>query len=90
MIKNPNIFKHADSEDFQFKEERKSAALVAVMNPKLRPLKQKNYVKDIHEISITTHALYNFDPGLSVKCDISFFLYAKSLYSFASTNPIQQ
>lgn len=57
---------------------------------RLRPLEEKDYLKDIHEISIATHAAYSFDAGFSVKCDISYFLYAKSIYSFASNNPVQQ
>ena len=56
---------------------------------RLRPI-DRDYMKDIHEISIATNVIYNFDPGFSVKCDISFFLYAKSLYSFSSGHPIQE
>ena len=89
MIQNPDIFKHPDTEDFNFKEERKNAAIMTLAMHKLRPI-SKDYMKDIHEISICTHASYNFDPRFRVRSDISFFLYAKSLYSFASQNPIQQ
>lgn len=48
------------------------------------------YDTDIHSLSVIAHATYNFDPGFSVKCDISFFLYGKTLYFFASENPVQQ
>ena len=58
---------------------------------KLRPVDPKCYLQgDIHSMSVTAHAIYYFDPGFSVKCDISYFLYAKSLHFFSSSNPIQQ
>ena len=44
----------------------------------------------MHAATISAHALYHFDPGFSVKCDISIFLYGKTVYNFASKNPIQQ
>lgn len=44
----------------------------------------------MHALSIIAHAIYHFDPGFSVKCDITFFLYAKTLYYFAGENPTQQ
>ena len=84
MMNNPDVFKHSDTEDFTFEEERKAAAQMTLLFHKLRPLEDKEYMKDLHEISMTAHATYNFDPGFSVKCDITFFLYTKTLYSFAS------
>ena len=38
--------------------------------------------KDPHALSITAHALYNYDPGLSVKTDISIILYGKTLINY--------
>jgi len=49
---------------------------------KLRPFQAARYLEDPHSLSITSHFLYNFDPGLSVKCDISIFLYGKTIYNF--------
>lgn len=51
---------------------------------KLRPVSPEIYPEDPHALSIVAHALYHFDPGFCVKCDISFFLYAKTIYNFAS------
>ena len=56
----------------------------------LRPVRPEQYKTDIHALSIVAHAIYHFDPGLSVKCDITFFLYAKTVYFFAGPNPSQQ
>jgi hypothetical protein len=33
-------------------------------------------------LAITAHALYNYDPGLSVKTDISVMLYGKTLMNY--------
>ena len=91
FIQNPDIFKHANLEDFSREEERKSAAIMVKAMHKLRPVDPKCYLQgDIHSMSVTAHAIYYFDPGFSVKCDISYFLYAKSLHFFSSSNPIQQ
>lgn len=57
---------------------------------KLRPVKPTSENPDMHAYSIIAHALYHFDPGFCVKCDITFFLYAKTVYNFASENPVQQ
>ncbi len=53
---------------------------------KLRPVHTKNYTTDPHAISITAHSIYNFDPGLSVKTDISIFLYAKTILNYGNKN----
>jgi hypothetical protein len=57
---------------------------------KKRPVSPSIYDSDIHALSLIAHGNYHFDPGFTVKCDITFFLYAKTLYYFASENPIQQ
>jgi hypothetical protein len=49
---------------------------------KLRPYPAANYFNDPHALSCTAHATYNFDPGFSVKNDISTFLYGKTVYNF--------
>jgi hypothetical protein len=48
----------------------------------LRPVKPIDIKKDPHGLSITAHALYNYDPGLSVKTDISIILYGKTLMNY--------
>ena len=53
---------------------------------KMRPFNPNNYMSDPHSMSITAHALNNFDPGLSVKTDISIFLYAKTLINYRDPN----
>lgn len=57
---------------------------------KLRPFSSENYINDPHAMSIISHAIYHYDPGFCVKCDISFWLYGKTVYNFASSNPVQQ
>ena len=57
---------------------------------KLMPVSPSIYSEDIHQLSLVAHAMYYFDSGLSVKTLISFFLYAKSIYFFASENEVQQ
>jgi hypothetical protein len=42
-------------------------------------------LEDPHALAITAHATYNFDPGFSVKNDISFFLYSKTLYAYGTS-----
>lgn len=49
---------------------------------KLRPFQATDYLADPHSLTITAHATYNFDPGFSVKNDISIFLYGKTIYNF--------
>ena len=49
---------------------------------KLRPFQATNYLSDPHSLTITAHATYSFDPGFSVKNDISIFLYGKTIYNF--------
>ena len=49
---------------------------------KLRPFKGTDYLKDPHSLTLTAQGTYNFDPGFSVKCDISIFLYGKTIYNF--------
>ena len=91
MGKNKNVFKHPNIEDLNRKQSRKVAALMSLEMHKKRPVDPQCYLKnDIHQMSLTAHATYFFDPGFSVKCDITFFLYAKTLYFFASENPVQQ
>ena len=91
MKENPNIFKHPNMEDFNRKEARKCCAEMSLAMHKLRPISSECYLQnDIHQMSLTAHSIYFFDPGFSVKCDISYFLYAKTLYYFASQNPVQQ
>lgn len=91
MAQNPHIFKHNDQEDMDRSQARKNGAIMSLAMHKLRPVKPTCYLQnDIHSMSITAHAIYAFDPGFSVKCDITFFLYAKTLYYFASQNPVQQ
>lgn len=84
MISNPQIFKHSNLEDFNRSEERLNAAQMVLTMHKLRPVRPEEYKTDIHSLSIVAHAIYHFDPGLSVKCDITFFLYAKTVYFFAA------
>ncbi len=50
---------------------------------RLRPVKAIEAEKDPHAFSITAHALYNYDPGLCVKTDISIVLYGKTLMNFS-------
>ena len=91
MGKNKHIFKHSNIEDVDRKELRKITAIMSLTMHKLRPVDPKCYLKnDIHQMSMTAHASYFFDSGFSVKCDITFFLYAKTLYYFSSSNPVQQ
>ena len=91
MISNRNVFKHANMEDMNKEEIRKNAAEMSKLMHKLRPVNPQCYLdNDIHSMSVTAHAIYFFDPGFSVKCDITFFLFAKTLYYFASQNPVQQ
>ena len=91
MINNRHVFKHMNMEDMSRAEIRKNAAEMSAMMHKLRPVDPKCYLQnDIHSMTITAHAIYFFDPGFSVKCDITFFLFAKTLYYFASQNPVQQ
>lgn len=49
---------------------------------KLRPFTGPEYLTDPHSLTITAHVAYNFDPGFNVKCDISIFLYGKTIYNF--------
>lgn len=49
---------------------------------KLRPIKAVDMFKDQHAFSISAHALYNYDPGLSVKTDISILLYGKTIVNY--------
>jgi len=49
---------------------------------KLRPVKAIDMMKNPHGLSITVHGLYNYDPGLSVKTDISIILYGKTLINY--------
>lgn len=90
MIENPQIFKHSNLEDFNRRQERLNAVEMAFTMHKLRPVQPSADNPDVHAISIIAHALYHFDPGFCVKCDITYFLYAKTLYNFASDNPVQQ
>ena len=91
MVKNSHIFKHENMEDFSRKDERKTAAQMLISMNKQRPIDLKNSLKgELHEMTMTTHAIYSFDPGFAVKCDLTFFLYAKGLSTLASDNPIQQ
>lgn len=57
---------------------------------RLRPYPIAKFEEDMHAVTITAHTTYHFDPGFSVKCDVSFFLYGKTVYNFASQNPVQQ
>ena len=41
MMKNPDVFKHPDTEDLTFEEERKAAAVMTLLFHKLRPLQEK-------------------------------------------------
>jgi len=90
MISNPHIFKHSNLEDYNRKQEREAAAKMVLTMHKLRPYQMGKFEEDPHAIAMIAHAIYHFDPGFSVKCDISFFLYAKTLYNFASQNTVQQ
>lgn len=91
MVENINVFKHQNLEDSDLSETRKNAAAMSALMHKIRPVDPKCYLEnDIHSMSITAHAIYYFDPGFSVKCDITFFLFAKTVYYFASQNPVQQ
>jgi alkylation response protein AidB-like acyl-CoA dehydrogenase len=49
---------------------------------KLRPTNPLDIQKDYHALYITAHATYNFDPGLSVRTDITLFLYTKTILNF--------
>lgn len=51
---------------------------------KSKPVPQSVYDTDLHALSIIAHTTYHFDPGFCVKCDITFFLYAKTIYFYAS------
>jgi hypothetical protein len=33
---------------------------------------------------LTAHSIYNFDPGLCVKTDISIFLYGKTILNYGN------
>jgi hypothetical protein len=64
-------------------EERKKIANMLLNYHKLRPENTLDIEKDQHLISVTSHATYQFEPALSVRCDITIFLYTKTIISFA-------
>lgn len=86
MVNNKHIFKHENLEDFNREEEREAAIKMVLALHKMMPVRPSIYSEDIHQCSMVAHAVYYFDSGLSVKSYISFFLYAKTLYFFASEN----
>lgn len=49
---------------------------------KLRPINPTDFETDYAALYFTAHATYNFDPGLSVRTDITLFLYTKSIINF--------
>lgn len=57
-------------------------AQMVIQYHKLRPTNAIDIEKDYHALSITAHATYNFDPGFSVRTDITLFLYTKSIINF--------
>ena len=82
FIKNKHIFKHGDIEDYDRPTERERSSKMVIAYHKLRPVKAIDIKKDYHSVCITTHAAYNFDPGLSVRTDITLFLYTKTILNF--------
>ena len=83
MIRNRHIFQHSDLEDFSRAEERQKVTKMILAYHKLRPVSPLIYETDPHAVSATAHASYLFSPQLSVRCDITIFLYSKTLLSFS-------
>jgi hypothetical protein len=83
MIDNKHIYQHPDIEDYERPQERKKVAEMVLTYHKLRPENTLDIEKDQHLISVTSHATYQFEPSLSVRCDITVFLYTKTIISFA-------
>ena len=84
FVQNPHIFKHGDVSDMDREEEREKAVQMMLTYHKNRKMifDPLRYHEDPHALAITAHATYNFDAGFSVKNDISFLLYWKTLYAF--------
>lgn len=77
---------HENMEDMDREQQRAAAIKMVLAMHKQMPVSPTIYKTDIHPVSLVAHAVYYFDSGLSVKTFISYFLYAKTLYFFASQN----
>lgn len=82
MMENRHIFKHGDIEDFDRKTERAAGAKMVTSYHRLRPINPLEFEKDPNEFYFSAHATYCFDPGMSVRTDITLFLYTKTIINF--------
>ena len=83
MSNNKDIYTHADIEDYDRAEERRRVAKMCMHYHKHRPVNPLEMEKDQHKVSLTAHSSYQFSPSFSVRCDITLFLYTKTIIAFA-------
>ena len=82
MMEHPDIFKHGDIEDFDRGTERAAGAKMVTTYHRLRPINTLDFEKDPNELYFSAHATYCFDPAVSVRTDITLFLYTKTIINF--------